>query len=74
MPWCDTCDVYLAPNAVDAGGTCPTCGHTVDTADRIQAETINEAVPWHFWIVVAAVVAYLGWRLIEGVGWLVQRL
>ncbi len=74
MPWCDTCDVYLAPNSVDASGICPTCGHGVDTADRIQAESVDQAVPWHFWIVVVAVVAYLGWRLVEGVGWLIQRL
>ena len=25
-------------------------------------------VPWHFWVGVAAVIAYLGWRLIQGVG------
>ena len=74
MPWCDTCDVYLAPNSVDAGGSCPTCGDAVDAADRIQAVNPDQAVPWHFWVVVAAVVAYLGWRLVEGVGWLVQQL
>jgi hypothetical protein len=27
-------------------------------------------VPWHFWVLVVAVVAYLGWRLIQGVAWL----
>jgi len=25
--------------------------------------------PWHFWLLVIAVVAYLGWRLIQGLGW-----
>ena len=74
MPWCDTCDVYLAPNSVDEDGTCPTCGAAVDTADRIQAASADQAVPWHFWVVVVAVVAYLGWRLIQGIGWLVQQL
>ncbi len=74
MPWCDTCDVYLAPNSVATEGTCPTCGDTVDQADRIQADNAADAVPWHFWIVVVAVVAYLGWRLVEGVAWLAQRL
>jgi hypothetical protein len=71
MPWCDTCDVYLAPNSVEAEGTCPTCHETVDTSDRV-AQTDNP-VPWHFWVVVVALVAYLGWRLIEGVGWVVER-
>lgn len=74
MPWCDTCDVYLTPNSVDASGACPTCGDTVDMADRIQAATAEQAVPWHFWVVVVAVVAYLGWRVIEAVGWLVAQL
>ena len=27
-------------------------------------------VPWHFWLLLAAVVIYLGWRLIQGVEWL----
>jgi PHP family Zn ribbon phosphoesterase len=30
MPWCDTCDQYLAPPAVSSDGTCPTCGRKVD--------------------------------------------
>jgi len=72
MPWCDTCDVYLAPNSVEAEGSCPTCQEPVDHGDRVT-ET-ERPIPWHFWIVVAALVAYLGWRLIEGVGWLAQRI
>jgi hypothetical protein len=27
-------------------------------------------VPWHFWLLVAALVVYLGWRLVQGIGWL----
>lgn len=23
-------------------------------------------VPWHFWVLVAAAVLYLGWRLVQG--------
>ena len=67
MPWCDTCDQYLAPNAVDADGTCPTCHHEVDVGD-VGNEPPQRA-PWHFWLMVAALVLYLGWRLIQGVGW-----
>jgi hypothetical protein len=26
--------------------------------------------PWHFWVFVAAAVIYLGWRLVQGVAWL----
>lgn len=71
MPWCDSCDVYLAPNTVGADGTCPTCHTAVDAADtKVKTEA---KVPWHFWVVVVALVAYLGWRLIEGVIWLIGR-
>ena len=30
--------------------------------------TEGEKVPWHFWIVVMALAAYLGWRLVQGIG------
>ena len=29
--------------------------------------------PWHFKLLVAAIVLYLGWRAVEGVGWLIER-
>lgn len=29
-------------------------------------------VPWHFWLLVAAVVLYLGWRLVQGIAWLLS--
>ena len=69
MPWCDQCDVYLAPNATKADGGCPTCDGAVDTADlKIKAPT---RAPWHFWLMVVALVAYLGWRLVQGMVWVV---
>jgi hypothetical protein len=30
-------------------------------------------VPWHFWVVVGALVLYLGWRAVEGVLWVIGR-
>jgi hypothetical protein len=30
-------------------------------------------VPWHFWLLLAALALYLGWRLIQGVGWVADR-
>jgi len=27
-------------------------------------------VPWHFWLLLGALVIYLGWRAIQGVSWL----
>ena len=72
MPWCDDCDVYLAPNSVNEDGTCPTCDTKVDAADLAAPNPAK--VPWHFWVVVVALVAYLGWRLVVGVGWLIERV
>ncbi len=73
MPWCDRCDTYLAPNAVSSAGECPTCGDEVDTADLKTATRPVERPPWHFWLMVVALVAYLGWRLLEGIGWVIGR-
>ncbi len=28
-------------------------------------------VPWHFWLLVVALVLYLGWRLVQAVAWIV---
>jgi hypothetical protein len=38
-------------------------------AHDLDDETVK--VPWHFWVGVAAVIGYLGWRLIQGVGLLI---
>ena len=65
MPWCEPCGRYLTPNAVDADGSCPTCGNEVDPAPG--AGHIGEKVPWHFWLVVAAAAVYLGWRAVQGI-------
>lgn len=36
-------------------------GAAVDErSDRVRA-------PWHFWVLVAAVSVYLGWRLVQGI-------
>lgn len=72
MPWCDRCDVYLAPNAVKVDGCCPTCDQPADAAD-LKTETPIRP-PWHFWLMVVALVAYLGWRLVQGLAWVVQQI
>ena len=73
MPWCDTCDQYLAVDTLDPDGTCPTCHHEVDDADTKLPAPDQADVPWHFWVVVAALVGYLGWRGVEAVTWLIGR-
>ena len=75
MPWCSDCERYLTPNAVQTDGDCPECGGTVDVSDAVPAE-VEAAVrmPWHFWVMVAAAVIYLGWRAVQGIGWVASWL
>jgi hypothetical protein len=69
VPWCNSCDRYLTPNSLNDDGGCPTCGEEaeVQPGEAKMATTEGDRVPWHFWIVVAALAVYLGWRLIQGV-------
>jgi len=44
-------------------GTCPKCATTVDHAPKPATE--GESAPWHFKLMVVALVVYLGWRFVE---------
>ena len=68
MPWCVSCDKFLNPASVEEVGSCPKCGNTVEMGEFSTDNQEEVKVPWHFWVGVAAVIAYLGWRLIQGVG------
>lgn len=69
MPWCETCDRFYNPSSLAPDGTCSKCGRFIaDPADEGDEEA---KVPWHFWVLVAALVLYLGWRLAEFIAWLV---
>jgi len=69
MPWCATCDKFFNPASIDEGGVCPECGKALELGELTKNDIGEETkVPWHFWVGVAAVVIYLGWRLIQGVG------
>jgi len=74
MPWCNQCDVYLTPNTLNEDGSCPTCNEGVDTADMAKAATPPAKAPWHFWVMVVALVGYLGWRLVEAIAWVANAL
>ncbi len=76
MPWCEECAKYLTPNSMNDDGTCPVCGDVVEdqqarghaTAEAGGAGTSSiddEKAPWHFKLLVVAVVAYLGWRIVD---------
>ena len=65
MPWCEPCGRYLTPTTLTEDGDCPSCGdHLADVVERPKA-------PWHFWLLVIALSIYLGWRLIQGIIWLI---
>lgn len=66
MPWCDECARYFTPTAMNADGTCPSCGRDLDAVrGRTEQRLEDEKAPWHFKLLVVALVAYLGWRLID---------
>lgn len=81
MPFCEGCDRFYTPSTLTAAGDCPAGHHVADpgSAPAIVQSTApgrdetdpdpRPRAPWHFWLLVAAVVVYLGWRLIQGVGW-----
>lgn len=69
MPWCDTCDRYYNPDSLAPDGTCTTCGNHIADPDEEAAKRSNP--PWHFWVLVVALVIYLGWRLIQLIVWIV---
>ena len=71
MPWCEECNRFLTPTSMGEGGECPTCGRVLTGPD--VAEEPPE-VPWHFKLLVVATVLYLGWRAVQGVAWLIDRL
>lgn len=86
MPWCDDCSKFWAPTAMEHDGSCPTCGRVLEAVERPGRATLTPdgapvptagpddddgRAPWHFYVLVVAVVAYLGWRLIELIGWLI---
>jgi hypothetical protein len=62
MPWCDTCSRYWTNPSLAPDGSCPTCGRTIGEAH------VEPRAPWHFKLMVAALVVYLVWRAIDLVG------
>ena len=67
MPWCEDCARFYNPNTLDETGDCPEGHHVADP----EGEPERPKVPWHFWMLLIALVLYLGWRLVQGVVWLV---
>jgi hypothetical protein len=64
MPWCDDCEKYWTPSSVNDDGTCPRCGTDLETPPPAHdaADADDEKAPWHFKLMVVALVVYLVWR------------
>ncbi len=72
MPHCDTCNRFYNPNTLLPDGACPTCGRVL--AEPPEPEAGKAGAPWHFKLIVAITVVYLGFRLVQGLVWLAQHL
>jgi hypothetical protein len=71
VPWCETCSRFYNPSSGAPDGTCTTCGAFI--ADPADEDEESSKIPWHFWVLVVALVIYLGWRLVQGIAWLVHH-
>ncbi len=73
MPWCEECSRFYNPSSTAPDGTCVQCGTLIAEPPAPGEEEAAARVPWHFWLLVAALAVYLGWRLLQGIAWLAAR-
>lgn len=80
MPFCEACARHWTPPSMNPDGTCPTCGvllvkprPEVDAGAEPEPDEDEERakVPWHFTLLLVALVLYLGYRAYQGIAWLV---
>lgn len=66
MPWCEECSKYLAPSAMNPDGTCPKCNRPTEAPQATApGSAATEKAPWHFKLMIVALVAYLVWRFAD---------
>ncbi len=68
---CGACNRFWAPDALVEGGRCPTCAAELRSPD---AEDETARAPWHFKLLVGAIILYLTWRVVQLIGWALQQL
>ena len=61
-----------AVSGTDQPDRCPSCGEVVAPVPE-DDEEVPVRPPWHFKVLVVGTVVYLGYRLYQGVGWLIHH-
>lgn len=85
MPYCDACARHWTPTSMRPDGSCPTCGQVLGRRTSLRPASVaaptdaddendRAAAPWHFKLMLLALVVYLAWRGIQGVGWIASHL
>jgi len=52
---------------------CPTCGAELESENGQGPKEAPVKAPWHFKVLVVGTVGYLGYRLYQGIGWLIHH-
>lgn len=52
---------------------CPACGTALGQGGHEPDEEVRPKAPWHFKVLVVGSVGYLGYRLYQGIGWLIHH-
>ena len=73
MPWCDECAKFWNPPSLH-DGACPTCGARLETPAPPASAATKTKAPWHFKLLLVALVLYLGYRAYQGVFWLAHHV
>jgi len=72
VPWCSECARFLSPSTVRPDGACPACGRPVDSEGG-RGRALRR-IPWHLKLLLAVFVLYLGYRIVQGIEWLIGAL
>jgi hypothetical protein len=77
MPWCEDCARFWNPSSMGEAGQCPTCGRTISAPGADGADVTTEerpTAPWHFKLLMVALVIYLAYRAVQGVEWVIHHV
>ena len=65
--WCPRCDDVRGARP---GSACPVCGRQIgEVGEERISRFETEGAPWHFKLLIAITVIYLGYRFIQLIFW-----